>query len=194
MPKAASAKKKRDRPSIQDNMPVGSFSSARAQYFVAQLNKLQDGGRYQIPTEAQWEYACRAGQTSDFNWGSDNAYPHQANYKHTVNGKRSAPKPVGSYAPNRWNLYDMHGNVWEWCQEVSYESAIDPKPILQTRYESSSPGYDPHAFRIPLKKEPSLILRGGDCRSPAYKCRSGYRHNLYGTCYCGLRVIRIPED
>jgi formylglycine-generating enzyme required for sulfatase activity len=194
MPKTASPKKKRDRPPIPDNMPVCGVSPTTAQYFVAQLNKLQDGGRYQIPTEAQWEYACRAGQTSEFNWGSDIAYPNQANFKHTVNAKRSALKPVASYAPNGWQLYDMHGNVWEWCQEVSYKSTVDPNPILQTLYESSSPGYDPHAIRIPLRTEPSLILRGGDFKSPAYKCRSGYRYHLYGTCYCGLRVIRVPED
>ena len=194
MPKTASPKKNQDRPPVQDKMPVCGVSSTMAQYFVAQLNKLQDGGRYQIPTEAQWEYACRAGQKTEFNWGSDVAYPDQANFKHAGSGKHSALKPVGSYTPNRWQLYDMHGNVWEWCREVSYKSAIDPKPILQTLYESSSPGYDPQAFSIPVRTEPRLVLRGGDFKSPAYKCRAGYRQHLYGKCYCGLRIIRIPED
>jgi formylglycine-generating enzyme required for sulfatase activity len=78
---------------------------------------------YRLPTEEQWEYACRAGTVTAFNWGTDYIDDSKANYDakyvddyNTVAGTNlNRTTRVGSYAPNAWGLYDMHGNVWEWC-------------------------------------------------------------------------------
>ncbi len=68
---------------------------------------------FRLPSEAEWEYACRAG-TSTFFYTGDQLSPEQAN----INNHLGRTQPVGSYAPNPWGLYDMHGNVCEWCQDV----------------------------------------------------------------------------
>jgi formylglycine-generating enzyme required for sulfatase activity len=92
---------------------------------------------YRLPTEAEWEYACRAGTTTPFNTGNnittdqanyDGNYPYNGNAKGTY---REKTMPVGSFAPNAWGLYDMHGNVWEWCWDwyggYSRGSQTDPE-------------------------------------------------------------------
>jgi formylglycine-generating enzyme required for sulfatase activity len=100
--------------------PVEQVSWNDIQRFVWRLNQLEGINRYSLPTEAEWEYACRAGTQTPFNWG-DEADCTKANYgvgfirhecKEINPGK---PVKVASYPPNPWGLYDMHGNVWEWC-------------------------------------------------------------------------------
>ena len=94
---------------------------------------------YRLPTEAEWEYACRAGTETAFNWGTNQITSTQANFIasfNLYNGsplgiQRSTTIAVGSFAPNAWGLYDMHGNVWEWCWDwygaYSTEAQTDPK-------------------------------------------------------------------
>ena len=107
-------------------LPAINVSWFDSQEFIKKLNAKTAGG-YRLPTEAEWEYACRAGTTTAYSFG-DKITPKDANYNDSKIGK---PMKVGSYFPNKFGLYDMHGNVWEWCEDwyAAYprESVVDPK-------------------------------------------------------------------
>ena len=97
------------------NWPVEKVSWNDAQRFFERLNSLEqdagrlpDGAYYTLPTDAEWEYACRAGTTSEYSWGDD-VTNSMAKYN------SSQPTNVGSYPANPWGFHDMHGNVYEWC-------------------------------------------------------------------------------
>ena len=106
-----------------DDCPVESVSWNDVQEFIRKLNSMEGTDKYRLPTEAQWEYAARAGTTTPFHTGNclstDEAnyygnYPLSGCPKGQYRGKTIR---VGSFSPNAWGLYDMHGNVWEWCQD-----------------------------------------------------------------------------
>ncbi|HEY5593056.1 MAG TPA: formylglycine-generating enzyme family protein [Paludibacter sp.] len=126
-----------------------------------------------LPTEAEWEYGCRAGTTTPFNTGKILSFL-PANYEHQV-GKTM---PVGSYPPNGWGLYDMHGNVSEWCDEG---------------YNFS--GYPTIAQIDPMDKLTFIglcVIRGGSYRSMHYECRSGshdYHDYDSGSSSIGFRIV-----
>ena len=107
-------------------LPVTDVSWNDCKKFIKKLNGITKG-KYRLPTEAEWEYACRAGTTTAFSFG-DEITPKDANYDDLGIGK---PVEVGSYKPNNFGLYDMHGNVWEWCEDWKADypkgAVIDPK-------------------------------------------------------------------
>ncbi len=145
--------------------PIEEVSWADAQVFITRLND-KEGKRYRLPTEAEWEYACRAGTTTVFNTG-DNLTTEQANYdgefpyKNYPKGKDSEKTtPVGSYRPNAWGLYDMHGNVWEFCQDW-----------YDQKYYAKSPSTNPQG----PSTGSSRILRGGGWYLGGRDCRSANR-------------------
>lgn len=119
-------------------LPVEQVSWEDCHDFLDKLGA-KDGRAYRLPTEAEWEYACRAGTTSPFHFGATIS-TEQANFNGTT-GKgaegiyRLRTTPVGSFSPNGWGLYDMHGNVWQWCAdgygEYARGAVIDPHTQAQ---------------------------------------------------------------
>ena len=119
-----------------DNLPVENVSWDDAQSFCVKVHE-KTGHTVCLPTDAQWEYSCRAGTSTPFHFGQelngtqancDGNYPYGTTQKGPYLGKTS---PVGSYPANAWGLYDMHGNVWEWCQDwygdYPKQSVTDPR-------------------------------------------------------------------
>ena len=151
-----------------DNLPVETVSYKDALEFCQKLSDLPAekaaGRKYRLPTEAEWEYCCRAGTSTPFHFGNelngtqancDGTFPYGNTQKGPFLRETS---PVGSYPPNAWGLYDMHGNVCEWCQDWSgdypKQSVTDPR--------------GPEAGAI-------CVLRGGSWGNEAANCRSAGR-------------------
>ena len=170
-----------------DDLPVESVSWNDIQAFIKKVNEaFRYGAR--LPTEAEWEYACRAGTATAYSWGNalNGDKANCAGTKPYGTSKRGPylkkTSPVGKYGANPWGLYDMHGNVYEWCVD---------------RYGSYPAG------RVVDPQGPALgdqrVLRGGcwesfarDCRS-AHRAgrRSGFRHERYGFRLC---CSALPND
>ncbi|HOE11695.1 MAG TPA: formylglycine-generating enzyme family protein [bacterium] len=139
-------------PRKEDNMPVVNVSWIDCQEFVDRMSR-RGVGTFRLPTEAEWEYACRAGTDSDFSFG-DSLTGDQANFE------SSQPVEVGQYPPNAWGLCDMHGNVMEWCWDW-----YDPE------YYGRSPTIDPQGPANGALR----VARGGAWNSKGGECRSAYR-------------------
>ena len=143
-------------------LPVERVSWEDAVKFCRELSALpaeRSAGRvYRLPTEAEWEYACRAG--SKTKWSFGDAEPSLGEYAwyHSNSGEKT--HPVGTKKPNAWGLYDMHGNVWEWCSDWYAEA-----------YYANSPLDDPTG----ATSGSSRVLRGGSWAHNARSCRSAYR-------------------
>ncbi|MBD2137242.1 SUMF1/EgtB/PvdO family nonheme iron enzyme [Anabaena sp. FACHB-1237] len=144
-----------------NNRPVENVSWDDAVAFCQKLSQ-KTGKNYQLPSEAQWEYACRAGTTTPFYFGetiTTDLVNYDGNYPY-----RSAPKgeyrqqttDVGSFPPNAFGLYDMHGNVWEWCADDWHKNYINA-PVDGRAWNSGS--------NYKLMRCGSQITPAGDCRS-----------------------------
>jgi uncharacterized protein (TIGR02996 family) len=147
-----------------DDRPVENVSWEDCQAFCEQLSK-RDGTRHQSPTESQWEYACRAGTTTPFYFGRTIS-TDQANYNgnHTYGkGKkgvyRQQTTPVRSFPPNAWGLFDMHGNVYEWCQD--WYGPYPNGDLKDPKGENSGE---------------ARVLRGGSWFNGPAVCRAACRH------------------
>jgi formylglycine-generating enzyme required for sulfatase activity len=119
-----------------------------------------DANGYRLPTEAEWEYACRAGTTTAYFFGDNPA--RLSDYAWFDKNSGGHPRPAGQKQPNPWGLGDIVGNVWEWCNDW-----------YKVDYYQESPKQDPRGPNEGQNK----VLRGGAWRFSAENCRSGYRYN-----------------
>jgi formylglycine-generating enzyme required for sulfatase activity len=123
-----------------DNRPVEQVSWEDATEFCSRLSK-KTGREYRLPSEAKWEYACRAGTTTDFYFG-DTLTPKLARCKSNLGMAlltmfSGETAPVGSYPPNAFGLYDMHGNVWEWCEDDWHSNYEGNPPVYGSAWKSN---------------------------------------------------------
>ena len=169
-----------------ENRPVEQVSWEEAMEFCRRLSQ-RTNLFYTLPSEAQWEYACRAGTTSPFAVG-DTLTPDIANYNGTF-AYGSGPKgefrhettKVGSFAANAWGLQDMHGNVWEWCLDHGHGD-----------YEGAPS--DGSAW-VNGGDKTLRLLRGGSWYGDPRNCRSAYRSRRHldaRNLYVGFRLCRFP--
>ncbi|MDB9388910.1 formylglycine-generating enzyme family protein [Microcystis aeruginosa] len=171
----------KDRPD-SDRRPVEQVNWYDAVEFCARLSKLT-GGEYRLPSEAEWEYACRAGTTTPFYFGetiTGELANYDASYTYADEPKGEClneTTPVGQFPPNAFGLYDMHGNVWEWCADTwhdNYDSApTDGSVWIENGDDNRS------------------SLRGGSWYYNPYNCRSASRLNYRRDFYynLGFRVV-----
>ncbi len=168
----------------EKNLPVETVSWDDCQTFIKKLRD-KDKKKYRLPTEAEWEYACRAGTKTPFHYG-ETISTVQANYNGNStygDGKKGKYRektiPVGSFPANAWGLHDMHGNVFQWCQDwfgdYPQKDVVDPQGP---------------------NKGQNRVLRGGSWEGHAEDCRSA-RRSLDGPgrrdANFGLRVCFFVE-
>jgi len=152
-----------------DDCPVEQVSWNDCQEFIRKLNGMVSGGNFRLPTEAEWEYACRAGTTGPYAGDLDATGWYDKN-----SGSRT--QRVGQKKPNAWGIYDMHGNVWEWCQDWKAEypsgSVTDPTGPSSGSYR---------------------VYRGGSWYDNAVFCRSANRNGYAPVArdfHLGFRLVR----
>jgi formylglycine-generating enzyme required for sulfatase activity len=170
-----------------DSLPVEMVTWTQATAFCEKLTKteraagrLPEGWEYRLPTQAQWEYACRAGTTTAYSFGNDAKQLGDYAWYGTNSGSKT--HPVGQKKPNAWGLCDMHGNVWEWCVD-QYQDWMRDK-LSGTTHPKVTKGRDQ-----------GRVLRGGGWYVSAADCRSAYRGGMDPTDrtnYIGFRVARVP--
>jgi formylglycine-generating enzyme required for sulfatase activity len=161
-----------------DNLPVENVSWNQCQQFITQLNQMDPGKGYRLPTEAEWEYACRTGTSTRFFNGDGDLDLKKVGWFWGNSDSRT--HPVGTKEPDVRGLYDMHGNVSEWCEDWFHDS-YDGAPIDGSAWVS---GYST-----------SRILRGGSWGDNADDCRSASRNRAGpddSSSNIGFRLVYNP--
>jgi formylglycine-generating enzyme required for sulfatase activity len=167
-------------PSIFDDFdsspdhPVENLSWKEAEEFIDKLNELGIG-TFRLPTEAEWEFACRAGTQTPYYWGHDMKPNGTSEYAWANSRSMAMTHPVGEKKPNSWGLYDMSGNVWEWCSD------------WYGRYDEA-PAVDPEG----LESGKNKVFRGGSWYDffESHRCANRHRHGTdKGYTAIGFRVV-----
>ena len=166
-----------------DECPVDSVSWLDVQEFIRRLNNMVPGGGFRLPSESEWEYACRAGSPAMFNFGYDEYGMKDYGW---CSGVSDGDKthPVGSKIPNEWGLYDMHGNVREWCMDTYYPDYFNAPE-------------DGSARETEEQSDHWRVLRGGSWCDPPWDCRSAkrfYEPQEMTSYYNGFRLVRSISE
>jgi formylglycine-generating enzyme required for sulfatase activity len=158
-----------------DELPVMNVSWNDAVAFCEWLTR-KEGVRYRLPTEAEWEYACRAGTSTPYFWGDDDA--RRDAHAWSAANAGPGPHPVGRLRPNAWGLYDTNGNVYEYCSDL----------------------WSPTAYQAGLLVDPAgptlgdeIVVRGASWGTRAIHCRSAFRGSApkdHRNRRDGFRVVR----
>jgi formylglycine-generating enzyme required for sulfatase activity len=164
-----------------DNLPVELVSWNDTQDFIQKLNEKEGGAKYRLPSEAEWEYAARAGTTTRYSFGNDESIfgyygSKLGDYAWYSANSGSKTHDVGQKKPNPWGLYDMHGNVWEWVQD-NWHDNYNGAPTDGSSWERGS----------------DRVARGGSWDLFSGRCRSAVRNDNgpgSGT-FLGFRLLRV---
>jgi formylglycine-generating enzyme required for sulfatase activity len=168
--------------------PVNSVTQNEAEVFCKQLSKLT-GKNYRLPTEAEWEYACRAGTETRFSFGDEEN--ELGDYAWFRTNSNNETHPVGEKLPNPWGICDMHGNVWEWCADQYHENYVNKPENIK---ENGSIAWADNN----ITNQSSRILRGGSWFHIPVKSRSASREKYDaddGFNDIGFRVVcDLPQS
>jgi len=195
--------KEADRVSGKDtsNHPAEFVNWDEAVEFCKRLS-VKEGKTYRLPTDAEWEYACRAGTTTVYSFGDGSSQlgeyawfgnnsgdqlldadaifkPGSDNYRKRLDANNCKPHPVGRKKPNAWGLFDMHGNVWEWCADWYDKDYYADSPT------DDPPGPETGSYRV---------FRGGGWALVAGTCRAAVRHGLAPHIRVGVLGFRVAAD
>jgi formylglycine-generating enzyme required for sulfatase activity len=183
------------------NRPVETVNWNEAVEFCKRLSQ-RTARKYTLPSEAQWEYACRAGTTTPFHFGETLTtevanYIDKYTYQDGPKGKyRNTTLDVGSFPANDWGLQDMHGSVWEWCLDL-YHKNYQGAPLDGTARTLGLGHRLNNLLQGDSSRDHRRLLRGGSWYHVPRVCRSAYRdgaHPGYRGGDCGFRVCCLPQD
>jgi formylglycine-generating enzyme required for sulfatase activity len=203
-------------PAVRVNWHLATEYCEMITYREKKAKRLPENYEYRLPTEAEWEYACRAGTETTYYWGNTfgeigakyaNILDQRTAKFIDVNSGKNAPKrdgnfitaPVASYKPNAFGLYDMSGNVWEWCwdwynpkayRELFYIDPVQVQPVVSALEKRGN------FERISKIQTTTKVIRGGGCLSPAIDARSATRDAVLPEkkdLGIGFRIVLAPK-
>ena len=157
-----------------DDCPVEQVSWEDVQRFIEKLNLIEKTQSYRLPTEAEWEYACRAGTTTEYSFGDGAS--KLGEYAWYKDNSKDSTHQVATKKPNLWGLFDMHGNACEWVED-DHHGSYKGAPADGRAWVDNPRGSD-------------RMIRGGSWQHDAYSCRSAARDNSDGD--EGFRLAKSP--
>ena len=166
-----------------ENLPVEQVSWNDAQEFISKLNQMEDTDKYRLPTETEWEYACKAGNNTDFSFTNEatdlNEYGWSDSYGWCAINANKTTHSVGEKKANAWGLYDMHGNVWEWVQD-NWHDTYENAPVDGTAWEDESSS--------------NRVGKGGSWMDGPNICKSAFRGSLDAESTSNVLGFRIVKE